>query len=182
MPLSPLLHSHEVNQAFFTIKKQGSHIVVETEFPWTLRNALIAFNPGLKTATAKADFENTFVRYIKTNLVLIDADGRVLPFKGFKEVDRQRHLHQNNYVLTFQGHSLASITNTMMFNVYDNQVNYTRVHLGNEQKAYKTRKGKSNININEEKNDNSVGHLGLVMLSIIAISVVMIRKESTTMG
>ena len=38
------LKAHEANEAFFVVKQQGNKTIVESEFPWTMRNALLAFD------------------------------------------------------------------------------------------------------------------------------------------
>ena len=161
------LFAHEVNEAFFIIKKQQQHIVVEAEFPWVLRNALTTFDPNLENATDKKAFENAFIQYIKANLILIDTDGTPLPFVGFKEIDKSKHAHQNDFILTFKGESVAEITNTLMFNIYDHQINYLTLQLADEESSYSTEKGTPTIKIGAEKNANIISAAGVIVLLIV---------------
>ncbi|MEM7186264.1 MAG: DUF6702 family protein [Bacteroidota bacterium] len=151
-----LLHAHEVNEAFFTIKKQGDQIVVETEVPWTLRNALLAFDPKLEHATSKQEFESTFFRYIQQNLIIVDAEGNIVPLIGFKELERSGHSHQNDLILWFGGTTVAKITNTVMFNIYDDQVNYTSININEERRTFRTKKGKSVVIIDQETREHRI--------------------------
>ena len=61
---SSLGHTHETNEAFFTYIQKENTVEIEVEFPWTMRNALIEFNPLLGNTATKIEFENTFSRYI----------------------------------------------------------------------------------------------------------------------
>ena len=54
--------AHETNEAFFRIVQKENTIEIEAEFPWTMRNALIAFNPSLENSTNKKDFESTLLK------------------------------------------------------------------------------------------------------------------------
>ncbi|NQX86631.1 MAG: hypothetical protein HRT67_12135 [Flavobacteriaceae bacterium] len=163
------LHAHEVNKAFFVVKKQDHSIVVEAQFPWTLRNALIAFNPKLQNAKDQLEFKTSFEQYIISNLILFDAKGIPLPFRDVEILDKREHSHQNDFRITFKGGSVAKIKNTMMFNIYDNQINYMKVQLDDDHSNYVTKKGNTTVNI-IEKND----HRGFryAFLSILGMSIV----------
>lgn len=130
--------AHEVNEAFFNLVIKENTVDVEAEFPWTMRNALLEFNPSLDNSINQKDFEDTFVEYIKNNLILKDDNGKVLTFLGFTEMSDLGHSHQNNYVLRFEGNNLFEVTNTMMFNIFDNQINYTTTRVNSEEQTFKT--------------------------------------------
>ena len=63
-----------------------------------------------------------------------------MPFEGFKAIDKNGHSHQNDYVLTYKGNSVEEITNTIMFNINDNQVNYITVQLDGDNTPIKRKK------------------------------------------
>lgn len=138
---NPFGYAHEVNEAFFKINQKENTVEIEAEFPWTMRNALIAFNPSLENATSKKDFENTFIEYIKANLILTDKKGNKLKYQEYRELKNSGHAHQNNYLIIFKGDELYEIINTILFNVYNNQVNYHTITSNSKQENFTTKKG-----------------------------------------
>ena len=139
------IFAHEPNEAFFIFNLGENLITVEAELPWSMRNALIDYNPKLKTSNNKQDFENSFVDYIRDNLILKDKNGLVLEFEKFEELNNDGHSHQNNYLLTFKSNKLEKVTNTIMFNTYTKQVNYNTITwIG---KKFKTSKNKNSFKI-----------------------------------
>lgn len=133
-------HAHETNEAFFTIIQKKKTIEITAEFPWTMRNALIQFNPSLEKSTKKKDFEYTFVNYIKANLILKDKRGNLIKYVEYRELENTGHSHQNNYLLIFKGNGLKEITNTIMFDVYETQVNYNTITIDSNRKTIQTHK------------------------------------------
>ena len=122
--LSSTSFGHESDEAFFQIRVTDSTVEVEAEFPWTLRKALMNFNPSLARAKHKNEFEKTFTRYLKANLMLKDHLGKRLPYMHFIPVANDGHSHQSKYLITYAGTNPWKITNTLLFNVNKNQVNH----------------------------------------------------------
>jgi hypothetical protein len=141
--------AHETNQAFFLITQKENTIEIEAEFPWTMRNALIAYNPSLEKTASKKDFNNTFIEYIKANLILKNKSGENLEFRSYKELENNGHSHQNSYLLVFSGSNLIEVTNTIMFNIYENQVNYNKLTINS--KTYKTSGKSVSFNVNHKQ-------------------------------
>lgn len=162
-----LISAHETNEAFFIITQKENTIEVEAEFPWTMRNALIAYNSSLEDEASKTDFENTFNEYIKENLILKNKFGKVLRFQNYQELKNNGHSHQNSYLLVFEGDNLNEVTNTVMFNVYENQVNYNRVTINS--KTYITSKSSISFTIN---NDSQLYIYYLLIFSITILILV----------
>ena len=130
--------AHEANNAFFQIIEKGHSVEIQAEFPWSIRSALIQFNPSLENSSERKDFEKTFEDYIKVNLVLIDIHGDTMPFSGFSELPNNGHSHQNNYSINYTGENLSQIINTILFNVYDSQVNYHTYQFDGSEKTFET--------------------------------------------
>jgi len=160
-------YAHQTNEAFFTIIQKEKSIEIQAEFPWTIRNALIAFNPSLEKSTNNKDFENTFIEYIKENLILKDENGKTLKFQSFKELRNSGHSHQNDYQIIFKGSLLFEITNTIMFNIYENQVNYNTVTINSKQKIFKTKKGVTHFELIKSKKTN-YWYLSILLLFPVA--------------
>jgi len=145
---SNLLVVHETNEAFFIITEKENTIEIKAELPWTMRNALIAYNPSLKNTTSNKDFEDTFIEYIKANLILKNNTGNLLKFKNYTALDNNGHSHQNSYLIVFSGSDLIEVTNTIMFNINKNQVNYNNLIINS--KTYKTSKSSNHFKLNQK--------------------------------
>lgn len=72
---------------------------------------------------------------------------------NFKTIVLKGHSHQNNYKITFTGSDLFEITNTMMFNVHKNQINYNKVIIGKKIISFKTKKGDEAYVFNSKTNN-----------------------------
>lgn len=133
-------YAHETDEAFFKLIQKENTVEIEAEFPWSLRNALIAFDPTLATAKAKSAFENAFIAYLKANLILKSKDGRAFEFVAFTEVENNGHSHQNTYVLVYKGTDLHSVYNTLLFNINAGQENYHTLFVDTKEQAFVTTK------------------------------------------
>ena len=173
-------YAHETNEAFFTIIQKENTIEIKAEFPWTMRNALTAFNPSLKKSTNKDDFENTFVEYIKANLILKDRNGNILKYQAYQELENNDHSHQNNYLIIFKGRDLFEITNTIMFNVYDNQVNYNTITINSKQETFKTKSGLTHFELSESMNTKNRYYFFLFIPIIYIVYRWFVNKKTTT--
>lgn len=158
---SSFVVAHETNEAFFIITQKENTIEIKAEFPWTMRNALIAYNPSLENTAGKKDFEQTFMEYIKENLILKNKSGELLQFQNYKELDNNGHSNQNSYLIVFNGSDLFEVTNTIMFNVYDNQVNYNKLAIS--KKTYKTSKATNHFNVNQKMESGNWYYLLLII-------------------
>ncbi len=137
---SIFLFAHDPNKAFFIFTLKQNTVEVTAEFPWTLRNALLKFNPILEKSKSTKDFENTFIEYIKANLILKDSEGNVLTFNTFRNLKKTSHSHQNIYLLVFKGSNITEIKNTLMFDLFDNHTNNNIIQIDNKQIEFETTK------------------------------------------
>ncbi|WP_296386289.1 hypothetical protein, partial [Winogradskyella sp.] len=82
-----------------------------------------------------------------------------------KEVTSQGHSHQNNFMFVFAGNINATITNTLMFNIYDNQKNYHEVEINNKELEFLTTSEKTSFKIDLGSDSKfSMGNIVLVVL------------------
>ncbi len=169
------IFAHEPNEAFFIFNIGENQITIEAELPWSMRNALIKFNPNLETSTNKQDFENTFVEYIRHNLILKDRNGGILEFEKFEEIKKNGHTHQNDYLLTFNGNNLSEVSNTIMFNIYTNQVNYNTITWFGTK--FKTSKKKTSFKVNEESKHIFFQNWWLYLIPILLVIGIFIFKQ-----
>jgi len=146
--LSYASFAHEPNEAFFEITQKGNTTEVIAEFPWTLRNALIEFYPSLETANSKSDFESVFIKYIKANFILTGINGKDFKFVEFEELPNDGHSHQGKYLIVFSGNDLSIVTNTLLFNMYDNQKNHHKTTINSIEDTFETALGNATFEIN----------------------------------
>lgn len=149
LSFSDLVCAHQTNEAFFEYNQKKNTVQVIAEFPWSMRNALIEFNHSLENSTNKKDFENTFREYINKNLILKNKNGHALQFKAFNKIENKGHSHQNNFQIIFKGNNVFEIKNTIMFNLYPNQVNYNKVSVNYKTITFTTDKNATHFYLNE---------------------------------
>ena len=142
-------HAHSGTEAFFRITSEQDRLVVRASFPWTLRNALLVFDPQLEQATTSAAFEASFKAYIKTHLRLFDQQGTPLKFLGFQRVEDEGHQHQETYQLFFSGGHLQEIHNTLLCNISERQVNHHRLVTGSKEQIFTTGKDQPSFRYQE---------------------------------
>lgn len=120
-------YAHESNKAFFDVSKAETSIIINAEFPWTIRKALIKFNPQLESATSKNEFLKSFKDYLKKNLILINENDEHFELVSLQEVLKSGHSHQSNYFIEYQGKNLEKVKNTLLFNINEDQKNYHQI-------------------------------------------------------
>lgn len=162
--------AHSPHECYFDIKIEKQSCTVTAEFPWTLRNALLAFDPTLKNAQAPQAFEQAFERYIRSHLILKDKEGKMLIFKGFRALESSGHSHQNEYVLEYEGGTIHQVTNTIMFEMSDKQSNYHSIMIDGTKRTFETYKGQDSFIIdNLSTNYTPYFIFGFVVIGIIGI-------------
>lgn len=143
-------HAHEVNKAFFEIIEKESTIEITAEFPWYLRNALLTFAPELSSIKSQKEYDKKLKEYFVKNLILIGVDGKMLHLKYITNTDNNGHSHQVNYTLHYEGGTISKITNTLLFNVNDNQTNSHKIN----KMFFITSNQKTSFNLNIKKQTN----------------------------
>ena len=170
-------YAHEVNKAFFQITEKDGFTEVRAEFPWTLRDALLDYNPDLNTpSVTKADFETTFVHYMDANLLLLNVQGAQLPLLHFNEIQDGGHSHQNTYLITYDGTGVVEVSNSVMFNIFDNQINYNDAVVGSQSYSFKTSLGSSGVILESAK---SFSYFWLIFVILICLGLFLwvVRKR-----
>jgi hypothetical protein len=135
---STFCYSHESNKAFFKITQNDKKIIINAEFPWTIRKALIEYNPQLENATTKEDFIYSLKKYLKQNLSLKDNNDVIIELTKLTEIENPGHSHQSNYLLEYRGNNLQNISNTLLFNINNVQKNYHQIIINNTELKFIT--------------------------------------------
>ena len=133
-------YAHDSTRAFFTIPENGRYgrVQVQAEFPWIIRTALSAYDTTLNTNKSRDAFDKALFNYAKANLIMKDAEGKALPLIKAYEVEEGGHGHQNNFIFEYRGNGVNQITNTMLFNVSEQQLNYHNIITDYQDVAFET--------------------------------------------
>lgn len=134
------VYAHDSKEAFFTIPQDGRNgrVQVQAEFPWTIRTALLTYDTTLQTAKTRAEFDQALFNYVKANLILQDPDGQPLQLIKAYEAEAGGHGHQSNFIFEYSGNRVHQITNTMLFNLSDQQINYHTILADNQNLEFET--------------------------------------------
>ena len=124
--------AHDTNKAYFSISENDETTEVIAEFPWTIRKSVLKFAPELENSKSAKEFQNAFKKYLSANLLLKDAQNNLLELVSVEKVELERHSHQNDYKLIFEGNNVTSITNTILFNINSTQENFHTWKTNNE--------------------------------------------------
>lgn len=157
-------YTHEANEAFFEITQKDSTVEIIAEFPWSLRNALLLFDPSLQEATDRTAFEKTFVQYLQSNLVFFDKNGNELEFLSYQELDHSGHSHQNRYLIVYQGKEIEKVLNKIMFNAFDNQINYHTLNINSKRLTFETHKSEPFFSLQEKTYSRYLGVITILAL------------------
>ena len=165
--------AHDANKSFFKIEQKNNVVEVQAEFPWSIRNAVMEAFPELESSNNKKDFETAFFNYIDANFSIRNSNV-LLSLVSVKEVDIQSHSHQNNFVFVFAGNNFDTVTNTVMFNIYDNQKNFHDVEINKEYEEFVTTSENTSFKINlESDSESSIGNDTIVIALALVFSILM---------
>lgn len=114
--------------------EKDTFIVVDAEFPWSLRNAVFMFDTMLSNTSSLQDIQNSLFRYIEQNLVLRDRKGEKLAL--LQVADQKGQSHHEEYQLTFENKPISSIRNTLLFNFSEKQKNFHVLDINGEKKEF----------------------------------------------
>lgn len=172
------LKAHEVKQAHFVLKKIDQHWVVQGDFPWTLRNALIQFDPKVEQATDQKSIDEALFSYVQSHLILKTRTGNLIPLTEIIRKGNPEHSHQILYEFHFEKGDLAEITNKLMLNLNDDHLNFLVFEDGEEEKKYKFSKNSPIIRL-ENENHLAISSIWMwtFLISILGILVFGIGKK-----
>lgn len=125
-----LSYAHAPDEAFFDIFESKGNLVVQIEFPWTIRKALLQAYPHLEQAQTQAEMEAGLLDYLKQNIQILDQQKQAFQLQSLIPIpNTSTHGHGTLYQLNFDEYRpIHSIQNSIMFNSYPNQVNYHMLH------------------------------------------------------
>ena len=118
------MHAHDADKAYFEISFQNNNTIVKAEIPWTIRNALLAYDANYTKAKTFEETNAIFFNYVKEKIKLFDSDGHHLVLLKTELNTNKGQNHATNYILTYKGTAVDKIKNTFLFELNSTQENY----------------------------------------------------------
>ncbi|MFT4970079.1 MAG: hypothetical protein ACI9O4_001831 [Chitinophagales bacterium] len=119
--------ANDSNEAFFAIQENESNILVRAELPWTIRNALYQYKPELEFSQDQTAFDDAFFDYVRSTITFLDNNQDsiklIAVFKDFDEGDSLL----SNYIFEFEKGRVFIVSNSLMFNIHNDQENHHTV-------------------------------------------------------
>ncbi|GAA4111784.1 hypothetical protein GCM10022393_09680 [Aquimarina addita] len=117
-------YAHDADKAYFNIITEKKTTIIQAEFSWSIRNALINYDYSFKNAKTEEDINLIFFNYIQDKLKLFNAEGKVLPLLKVILTKNPDHSHSTNYTLIFEGTDVVKISNLILLEHLQSQQNY----------------------------------------------------------
>ncbi|CAA6824417.1 MAG: Unknown protein [uncultured Aureispira sp.] len=126
-------YAHAPNEAFFEFFESNNELLIKAEFPWTIREVLLAARPQLKNAQTKEDMTAGLLSYLQEHLELRNAQNQQILIKSIKAAPNTNgHSHGSVYMLLLgKNQWISSIKNTCMFEAYSDQTNFHSIEVAN---------------------------------------------------
>ena len=165
-------HAHSTKQAIFSIEIKDS-ISIRASFPWTLRKALINYEPSLFKIKDSLFIHQVLQKYISDNLILKNDKNTPLPLIRLEKINTQSY-HSVDYNIWFSGNTPKTITNTLLFNLNNKHTNIHEINWEGNHLQFNTSINFPSFNIPQKKTSS-------IWYSIIAIPLLLlllfIRKK-----
>lgn len=125
-------YAHAPNEAFFEFFESNGQLLIKAEFPWTIREVLLAAKPALKAAKTKAQMQAGLLAYLQEHLDIRNEKNEAITIKSIKLAPNTNgHGHGVVYMLILgKNQYISSIKNTCMFDTYSDQTNFHRIEIG----------------------------------------------------
>ncbi|MEM9052008.1 MAG: hypothetical protein AAGC47_08160 [Bacteroidota bacterium] len=172
MLLTISMEGHSPHQAHFTIEQASDKVIVMAEFPWTLRNALFEYSPELKEAREAEQFNLTLKDYVNENLILRNDLGAKIPLLNVEEIEDHGHSHSGTYLLTYAPDNVASVQNSLMFNLSEKHKNFHSLTTESAVLKFQTNHSSLDFEVTVREDKGTSWYLFLFLLVPLIIAVV----------
>ena len=126
--------SHSPNEVSFSIYEKDTFVLVDTEFPWSIRNAVFMADSTLNESSSFDEIKVSLFNYVTQNFVMTSVDGKVI--KLLKLIDLKNQGHHENYQFVFENKEIGKIKNTLLFNFSEKQKNFHFLNLEGEKTKF----------------------------------------------
>lgn len=126
-------YAHAPNEAFFEFFESDKQLLLKAEFPWTIREALLAARPELREAKTTEEMTAGLLSYLQEHIEVRNEQNELISIQSIKSVpDVNGHGHGSVYMLLLgKNQWISSIKNTCMFEAYSDQSNFHSIELDN---------------------------------------------------
>jgi hypothetical protein len=166
-------YAHAPNEAFFEIFESNKDLLIKVEFPWTIREALLAARPELKEAKTTEEMTQGLLSYLQEHIEVRNELNELILMQSIKSVPNVNgHGHGSVYMLLLgKNQWISSIKNTCMFERYSDQKNFHSIEVANAPTLkFVTKKEKAIYTIQPNiSNSNSQPQSSLVTYILIGI-------------
>ena len=124
---STLVLAHSPNRAYFDIQVKENAIVVNAEFPWTIREALMNYDSQLGENADEQAITQALECYFMDNFIIRDENGGVAAIQSLRILPHRGHSHQANVEVVYEHVEASLIVNTLMFDIFLDQKNIHKI-------------------------------------------------------
>lgn len=169
--------AHDANKAYFNLSIEQNQIMVDAEFPWTIRNALLSYDPQLEFQSDQHTFNNRFKDYVTENFKIEDNSGEPLNLLQVEILQKDGHSHQVNYQFIFEKGLVKKISNSLMFNLQNNQINVHTITINGESIIFETKAETSTFEIEPSSNNLLLVYAAVGISSVLFLVIYKIFKR-----
>ena len=175
-------YAHDTDKAYFEIVTKGDNTIVYSDFPWTIRNALIAYDTDFNNAKTEEEINAIFFNYAKDKLKLYKVNGEELSLLEVILEKDNTHNHATKYTLIYKGTKVEKVYNVIMLDLMKSQKNYNwYTNYKGEKIEFITSKSSPSFNIKTKKNGKMNMYYALILGFIILIVLLyFLRKKKKT--
>jgi hypothetical protein len=176
--MSLQVFSHSTKEAHFKIYADGAFILVEADFSWSIKNAIVKEFPSLENSTTKMEVLNGLQEYLGVHLVLTDKKGIRLNLIELAEITKKLEGHENRFILKYELGDLSRIKNTSQFNVSDNQLNYHNLIWDGKEHQFVTSIDQEDYGLPKQISKGLIWLLSILLVCAIALVFYLKRKKA----
>lgn len=174
-----LSYAHAPNEAFFDIFESQGNLIIQVEFPWTIRKALLQAAPHLEQAQTQSEMEAGLLDYLKQNIQILDQQKKAFQLLSLVPIpNTSNHGHGTLYQLNFDHHRpIHSIQNSTMFNSYPKQINYHTLHTSKGTIKFTTNQQQPSYLVMDATTSPSNGFFYTIITGLISVGIGLFLKR-----
>ena len=172
--------AHDTMVASFTIYTKPRFVEVYADLPWTLRNALLEFEPLLEEQKDQEFWDKTLKAYFEANLKIWTQKGEPLELLYFEKLDNEGHDHAAQYLITYDnayGAAPGKVKNTILFAQSEHQVNNHFFKENSRSISFKTTRRKPEVFIDKEGSNENDWLWALFFIGIVSSHILLSYLE-----
>ena len=177
-------YAHAPNEAFFEFFESDKQLLIKAEFPWTIREALLAARPELKEAQTTEEMTAGLLSYLQEHIEVRNEQNQRIRIQSIKAAPNTNgHGHGSVYMLLLgENQWISSIKNTCMFEAYSDQTNFHSIEAGTTKLKFVTNKEKAKYTIQTnfsttKQQDFSITYILIGIGSIVSLLIIALWRK-----